>query len=208
MLSIALEKALRLVDVVARWAVWLGGTMMLFAAVMVSVDVLMRRFLGVTLGGADEISGYLFAVATSWAFAYVLLHRGNVRIDALYVLLPRRLCAVLDLIALLALGLFMAVLTHRAFGVVTTSIEMGARSVTPMRTLLAVPQGLWVAGLVLFQAAFVLVLLQTLVSLARGDLESVRRTAGVPNVDEELREKLLAGDARPGSPPTPGGTDR
>jgi TRAP-type C4-dicarboxylate transport system permease small subunit len=203
-----LSKALRLTGVVARWAVWLGGAMMLFAAFMVSVDVLARRFFGVTLGGADEISGYLFAVATSWAFAYVLLHRGNVRIDALYVLLPRWLCAVLDLIALIMLGLFMAVLTHRAFGVLTTSIEMQARSVTPLRTPVAVPQGFWLAGLVLFQIAFVLVLLQSIVSLVRGDVEAVRQIAGAPSLDEELKEELQPGKTGPVASSPSGGTER
>ena len=67
----------------ARFAVWAGGAMMLFAAFMVSADVLVRRLLGITMGGSDEISGYLFAISTALAFPYALLHRANVRIDAL-----------------------------------------------------------------------------------------------------------------------------
>ena len=74
----------------SRVAVWIAGSLMLLAAVMVTVDVLARRFLGVTMGGSDEVSGYLFAIATAWAFPYALLVRANVRIDVLYVFTPAR----------------------------------------------------------------------------------------------------------------------
>ena len=40
---------------VTRYAAWLGGAMMLFAALMVSADVLARRLFGLTMGGSDEI---------------------------------------------------------------------------------------------------------------------------------------------------------
>ena len=169
--------------------------MLVFASFMVAFEVVARRFFGFTIGGADEISGYLFAVSTSWAFAFVLLHRGNVRIDALYVLLPRKLCALLDLLALLTLGLFMVLLTHGAYEVLLDSMNRNARSVTPLRTLLAVPQSFWLAGLLLFQVAYVLVLLKSLTALFRGDYEEVGALIGVPSLDEELPEHLQAQDA-------------
>lgn len=185
-----LSKALRLAERVAQFAIWAGGAMMLFAACMVTVDVLLRRFFGRTVGGADEISGYLFAIATSWALAYVLLHRGNVRIDALYLLLPRRVCAFLDLLALLVLGAFMVVLAHHAIELLMTTIHLGARSTTPLRVPLIWPQGFWFAGLVLFLIAYALVLVTTVAALIRGEYEGVRRVAGAPSLDEEIKEEL------------------
>src|SRR3546814_6315318 len=95
-----LHRATILAERIARLAVWAGGCMLLFAACLVTVDVLMRRLIGVTFTGADEISAYLFAISTSWAFAWVLLHRGNVRIDALYIVLPRPIRAALDTLGL------------------------------------------------------------------------------------------------------------
>lgn len=191
-----LTKAIQATDTVARWAVWAGGAMLLFSSFMVAFEVVSRRFFGHSIGGADEISGYLFAVSTSWAFAFVLLHRGNVRIDALYLMLPRRLCAFLDLLALLTLGLFMALLTHGAYEVLLDSLNRNARSVTPLRTLLAVPQSFWLAGLGLFQIAYVLVLAKSAAALVRGDFDEVGATIGVPSLDEELPEHLSA----PGAP--------
>lgn len=185
-----LSKALGLIDRIARWAVWAGGVMMLFAAVMVTFDVLMRRFFGFTLGGADEISGYLFAIATSWAFAYVLLNRGNVRIDALYLLLPRPVCAFLDLLALLVLGAFMVMLTESIWALIMTTHELSGRSTTPLRTPLIWPQSFWFAGFVLFLIAYLLVLIETLIGIFRRDWNRVRSVAGAYGLDDEVSEEL------------------
>lgn len=188
-----LSKALGLIGRISRWAVWAGGAMMLFAALMVTFDVLMRRFFGFTLGGADEISGYLFAVATSWAFAYVLLNRGNVRIDALYQLLPRPVCAVLDLLALLVFGLFMVLLTHSIWDLIETTIDLSGRSTTPLRTPLIWPQSFWFAGFVLFLIAYVLVLAEVVIGICRRDWNRVRSVAGAYSLDDEVGEELAHG---------------
>src|SRR3546814_7332902 len=54
----------------ARLLVWVGGAGLLFAAVMVSVDVVLRDLFATTIGGAEEISGYIFAVSTAFALPY------------------------------------------------------------------------------------------------------------------------------------------
>ena len=56
----------RRLEVISRVAVWIGGGSLLLAAVMVTVDVLCRRFLGITMSGSDEYSGYIFAASTTW----------------------------------------------------------------------------------------------------------------------------------------------
>ena len=109
-----LERLLRINRRIALVAVWVGGAMMIFAACMVTVDVLLRKFLSVTLGGADEISGYLFGIATVWAFSYAALNRVNVRIDALYMHFPVWVRALLDLFGLALLAGFVGLLTWRA----------------------------------------------------------------------------------------------
>lgn len=77
----------------SRWLVWLGGVALLISAIIVTLDVLCRKFIGVTMSGSDEISGYVFAASTTLAYSYCLLHRSNVRIDALYNLLPKPVTA-------------------------------------------------------------------------------------------------------------------
>ncbi len=185
-----LESLNAIAERVSRAAVWAGGAMLLAAAALVSVDVIARKLLGVTFGGSDEISGYLFAVSTSWAFAFVLLHRANVRIDAVYLVLGRQIRAVLDLIALLVLGGFMGFFSWRAWIALETTISMGSRANTPLGTPLIIPQSLWVAGLVLFMLVWVVVLLRTVAALIAGDLAGVNKAAGVTTQDEEVEEEL------------------
>ena len=60
----------------------LGGLMLLASAVFVSAEVLARKFLAVSLDGANEMSGYAMAISSAWAFSYALYERAHIRIDA------------------------------------------------------------------------------------------------------------------------------
>jgi len=48
---------------------WFGGALVLLAAVLIGIDVLMRKFLARSIGGADELAGYALAVGTPGALA-------------------------------------------------------------------------------------------------------------------------------------------
>ena len=187
-----LDRASRAAERVARLAVWAGGAMLLFAAFMVSADVVLRKLFSITFTGSDEISGYLFAVSTTWALAFVLLHRGNIRIDVVYLFLPPRARAALDIVSLLLLGAFIGFFTYRAYGALSTSIEMDARSTTPLQTPIVIPQTFWLLGLVFFVTVWAVVLTRAVAELARGDLVAVNRTAGAPTLDEGVGEELGA----------------
>ena len=187
-----LDRLLKINERVAHVAVWVGGTLMIIAACMVTVDVLLRKFLSVTLGGADEMSGYLFAIATVWAFSYAAHHRVNVRIDALYTLFPRPLRAVLDLLGLTLLTGFVLLLTWRAALLFADTVANWSRSITPLQTPLAIPQSLWLAGLVLFSFTLLLILTASAVAFLRGNLTKVARLAGVRTVTEEVEEEKSA----------------
>ena len=185
-----LEKLDRFAERMARVAVWTGGAMLLAAAILVTIDVLGRKTGLVQIGGSDELASYAFAIGTAWAFSFVLLQRGNVRIDAIYQLLPFWARSVLDVASLLGLLIFVAFLVWRAGVLVETTIELGARSVTPMRTPLIVPQGLWLFGLVVFLLVIVLTLVRTIIALARHDFLAVQRAAGAAGVQDEAEEEL------------------
>ena len=47
---------------IARWGLWFGGALVLLAAVLIGIDVLMRKFLDRSIGGADELAGYSLAI--------------------------------------------------------------------------------------------------------------------------------------------------
>lgn len=170
----------------ARFAAWAGGGMMLFAALMVTADVLARRLLGVTMSGSDEISGYLFAIATALAMPFALLSRANVRIDALYNLTPAWARYAMDLLGLVLLAVFAAMVTWRAALTLEVTWENGSRAITPLQTPLIVPQSLWLAGWVLFCLCLGLLIWGTVRAGLRRDLAAARVLAGVQSVDEEV----------------------
>lgn len=188
-----LEKLLAWDLKLSRLLVWIGGSGLLLAAIMVTVDVAMRDLFGMTMGGSDEISGYVFAVSTALALPYALLHRVNVRIDAFYTGFSARVRAVLDVVSLVTLGVFAFPLTWWVCVMVGDSIALGTRSITPLRTPVAIPQALWLSGLGLFCLSILLVLALSVIRLARGDAAGVARIAGPLALDEEISEAPGAG---------------
>jgi TRAP-type mannitol/chloroaromatic compound transport system permease small subunit len=177
---------------IARLGAWFGGALLIAAALLVGVEVVIRKVFSVSVGGADELAGYALAISTSWALAFTLLERAHIRIDSLYVHLPVRLRALLDIAGLMLLIGFFALITWYGYGVFQTSYTLGARSMSPLGTPLVVPQLLWVLGLVMFLAIAVLLLIRALVALIAGDLATVRRLVGSRTLREEVAAELAA----------------
>lgn len=188
-----LDPVLTLADRVGLRAVWIGGALLLASASLVSIDVTIRKLFGLSVGGADEISGYAFAIGVAWAFPFALLRRANVRIDALYQHMPARVAAILDLVALIALAVFVTVLTRYAWEVVAGSWNLGALSNSQLKMPLWIPQGLWFLGLALFFATTAVLTLRTALALLSGDLATVRALAGARSIEEEAADEAAYG---------------
>jgi TRAP-type C4-dicarboxylate transport system permease small subunit len=191
-----MELAWRAVAAIARVAIWIGGALLFAAAAIVSAEVVLRKGLGTLFGstfvfsGSDEISSYLFAVGTSLSMAHVLVTRGHVRIDALYGFFSRRTRVLLDLFALVVLGIFVAALLERAWDAAWTSYIEQIRSNTPLRIPLAWAQLPWFGGIALFAVALVLAVLRTLLALLRGDYATASATSSAVTQDEEVESEL------------------
>jgi TRAP-type C4-dicarboxylate transport system permease small subunit len=181
---------LRLARAVARAGCWFGGAMVAGAAFMIAVDVLSRKLFNVPIGASSEVSGYVLAIGTSWALALALLDRAHVRIDSLYVVLPVRLCAALDMVALLSFMVFAAFTTWQGGKVLVNSIQVDAHSLTPLETPLALPQVFWVAGFVVFSAVLLLLFVRAALLLVHGRWEDVQRLLGPRTAQQELQEAL------------------
>ena len=184
-----LDRAIRVADRIALCGVWFGGGLIFVAALIVSVDVIARKLFTVSLGGADELSGYAFAIGTAWAFGFTLLRRANVRVDALYQHLPPKLRAFLDILALAALGVFAAYLAYYAFSVMQTSWRLDAQSNTSLKTPLWIPQGLWVAGLTLFMGTLILLLLRAAAALFAGDWPAIHALLSARSIKEDALDE-------------------
>ena len=180
---------------IARAGTWFGGALLIAAALLIGVEVVIRKVFSLSIGGADELSGYALAISSSWALAFTLLERAHIRIDSLYIHLPVRWCALLDILGLVLLIAFFALVTWYGFGVFRTSYALDAESLSPLSTPLVVPQALWVLGLVMFLAIALLLLVRALAALACADLATVRRLIGSRTVREEVAAEI--GEAGP-----------
>lgn len=178
-----------LLERISRFAVWAGGGALLLCAFMVSVDVIMRKLFSMTMSGSDEISGYVFAAATAWAYSYCLLHRSHIRIDALYGVLPAWLRSVLDAIGLALLLFYMTYLTDKAIGVFLTSWAHDSVSITTLSIRQWIPQLFWVGGLCWFVITLAFLLVYVLVSLVLGDVATVQKIAGAMSAESQIDEE-------------------
>ena len=185
-----MERLLSLARLLSRIGAWFGGGLVVLAAFAIAVDVIMRKTMNTTLGGASELSGYVLAISTAWALSLTLLDRAHVRIDSLYTLLPVRLCAVLDILALVSFMVFAGFLTWQGWHMFTQSVNRGSVSLTPLATPLAIPQFLWVAGLAFFFLVMVLLLVRALTLLVTGRVEEAHRLLGSRTAMQELEEAL------------------
>ncbi|MFP6850679.1 MAG: TRAP transporter small permease [Pseudomonas sp.] len=191
---IPLARLLAAAGRLSRTAVWCGGALTLASVLLITYDVIMRRLFSITVGGADELSSYAFAISISWALAFTALERANVRVDVIYQYLPVRLSALLDWIALVSLGVFSVYLTYYAYDVAMTSWLNNSAANTPLATPLWVPQSLWVLGLAWFSMVLALMLIRASVALVTGDIATLKQLCGVRSAQEEAQEEAATGE--------------
>ena len=178
----------RLTDI-SRVAVWVGGGALLLSAVMVTLDVLARKMFAITISGSDEISGYVFAAGTTWAYSYCLFTRANIRIDALYNILNLRTKALLDILGLLLLLYYIYLLFTNAWGMFAENWEFSSTAQTTLATPLWIPQIFWISGLCFFLICLAFVSTRCIASVIKGDWQTIHDVAGVKSVAEEIDEE-------------------
>src|SRR5436309_5652835 len=173
-----------------QWGLWIGGALILLAAVLIGIDVLMRKFLTASIGGADELAGYSLAIGTAWGLGAALIDRAHIRIDSLYGLFPRKLRLTLDVVALVLFIAFFGLMTWHSLGVVSQSWLSGSRSQSALETPTVIPQLLWMAGLLGFVAVGVLLLIHALILGARGRLNRMAQAIGTRSAEEEVEDEI------------------
>jgi TRAP-type C4-dicarboxylate transport system permease small subunit len=185
---------LRYANVLSQYAVWAAGALVIASVLLISFDVIARKFWGFTSGGADELSSFAFAISTSWALAFATLQRANVRVDVLYQLLPVKVAALLDWLSVVALGVFMVFLTWYAKDVVSASWLQNSTANSTMATPLWIPQGLWFLGLLWMCVVMTLMLARSSYLLVTGDLAALQELCGVRSAQEEAEEEAANGE--------------
>jgi TRAP-type C4-dicarboxylate transport system permease small subunit len=192
----ALDFLLRSTRQVCRAAAWFGGSLFILASFLITVEIVLRKFFSSSIGGADELTGYALAAATSWSFGFAVLERAHIRVDSLYLLMPSRLRAFLDVVAIAAMLIFFGLILYFALIMFGETIYIGARSRTSLYTPLVIPQTIWLIGLVLSVGVTSVLLVCTIVALIEGNVRKVTELAGSKSAEEELKEELASLEAQ------------
>jgi TRAP-type C4-dicarboxylate transport system permease small subunit len=177
---------------VSRFGLWFGGALVLAAAVLIGVDVTLRKFFNASIGGADELAGYALALGTAWSLGAALLDRAHIRIDSLYGLFPRWLRLALDFAGIALLLAFFGLIARHGWSVVQQSWLSSSRSQSALATPTVIPQAIWLAGLAMFFAIGVALLVHAVLLIARGNAAAaagaISTRSAMEEVEDEIRE--------------------
>lgn len=153
------------------------GLVLLICVAFTLIEIITRK-LGASLGGVDEISGYVMAVTTAWGISYALTEQAHVRIDLLRQRLVPAGRAVFDVIALACLAGTAILVAWRGWGVLEKTLSTGARANTPLETPLWIPQTFWWLGWVWFAISACILLASVAAKFFASDYKAIDRIAG------------------------------
>ena len=186
-----MAKLLKISEKLSQILVWIGGTLIILSAFLVTLEVILRKIFNISLGGADELSGYAFGIATSFALAYALFQRAHIRVDAAYNLFPGWLKLIADFVGIILLAGFAGVVTVMAWQLVGDTITHNSHSITPLRTPLTYPQVPWLFGWIFFVFCAVLLIVAALVALFNRDIRRAEELIGAKTLDEQVEEETI-----------------
>lgn len=189
-----MDRLLSAARLVSRLGLWFGGALVLLSAVVIGVDVVLRKAFAMSIGGADELAGFALAIGTAWGLGATLLDRAHIRIDSLYLLLPIPVRALLDLVALVTFTVVFGLIFWHGIGVMTQSMTAGSRSMSGLQTPLVLPQGAWLAGLALFLATALLLLAAALRLATHAKFSGIVRLIGARTPEEEVAEEVKSAE--------------
>jgi TRAP-type C4-dicarboxylate transport system permease small subunit len=155
----------------------LVGVLLLACVVFILADIVLRQ-LDSSLGGTDEISGYVMAIATSWGMGFALIELGHVRIDLVRARLLGRGRVLLDLVALASLATTVSLIAIRGWPVLSRSLANHSRANTPLETPLALVQAPWLAGWIWFAIVSWLTFVAALAMVLRRDYSAAEAAIG------------------------------
>ncbi|MBU8539597.1 TRAP transporter small permease subunit [Falsiroseomonas tokyonensis] len=174
-----------LMGLVAGWG-------FVLCAFFIAFEVLARSLFRFSTQSTTEITGYMLAFGLSWGLGHALNTRSHVRIDMLVNRLPQKLRIWLHLLSLLLLGILMAFVAKGAWDLVDESLLFGATDISLLRTPLAIPQGLWAFGMIVFLLLIAAMLVENLLLAIAGEAGQLERNLSSRGYVEEAQEALDA----------------
>ena len=172
-----MERLQTIAERISRSAAHVGGVLLFIAVGLVTFEVVARKVFNYSVAGADELSGYAFALSMTWGYAYALHRRAHIRVDVVYARFPLVVRCVLDVVAFVAFTGLFALLTYRGYSVLEQTIDLGGRADTPLAVPLVYPQVPWLLGLVFFTLCLALLSLRSFKALVTRDYDLAHEIA-------------------------------
>ena len=119
---------------------YLCGFELMMLGLFITYQVIARKLGWVMAPGMDLMSGYVLAMASTWAFSYALRSGSHVRIDILLPFMGKRTRAFADWSALVSILFFTGITSWKTWVMVLKSYEIGAVTNTYPLTPLWAPQ--------------------------------------------------------------------
>jgi len=185
-----MDKIYRHYQAITQPLIWICGLLLVAISLGVTAEVFLRKVFSYSLGGVDELSGYAFAIFTCFAFSYAAIHKANIRIEVLYLVSPKKLRILFDLIAQIALLILSGFLTNAAYSLVRDSYRNGTTAITPLATPLVYPQFIWGIGLALLSLTLIIILLTSIARLVRRDMNGFWTIASPLSEADQAREEV------------------
>ena len=115
----------RVTDKIYFMMAWVCGLELLLLGFFITYQVIARKLLWVMAPATDVMSGYVLAMAATWAFSYSLRSGSHVRIDVLLPYMSKNIRAIADWVAVFAVAFFAYITAWKMWGNVVDNYHRG-----------------------------------------------------------------------------------
>jgi TRAP-type C4-dicarboxylate transport system permease small subunit len=115
----------RVTDKIYFIMAWVCGLELLLLGFFITYQVIARKLDWVMAPATDVMSGYVLAMAATWAFSYSLRSGSHVRIDVLLPYMSKNIRAIADWMAVFAVAFFAYVTTWKMWANVVDNYQRG-----------------------------------------------------------------------------------
>jgi len=115
----------RVTDKIYFIMAWVCGLELLLLGFFITYQVIARKLLWVMAPATDVMSGYVLAMAATWAFSYSLRSGSHVRIDVLLPYMSKNIRAIADWVAVFAVAFFAYITAWKMWANVVDNYQRG-----------------------------------------------------------------------------------
>ena len=115
----------RVTDKIYFLMAWVCGLELLLLGFFITYQVIARKLLWVMAPATDVMSGYVLAMAATWAFSYSLRSGSHVRIDVLLPYMSKNIRAIADWVAVFAVAFFAYITAWKMWANVVDNYNRG-----------------------------------------------------------------------------------